>query len=91
MEANEINVLAVAMFGNLEQVEDAEESGFAGELRGDVGQADGFNGVNFDSAFFHAIAGACKDVGTRPETDAAGDFASADAVAQAIGEGHGIT
>ena len=89
MEADEVDVFAAAVFGDFEQVEEAEEAGGAGELRGDVEEADGFDGVDLDLAFFHAVAVAGDHVGAGPDADAAGDFATADAFAKALGEGHG--
>jgi hypothetical protein len=82
-------LFAGAVLGDFEEVEDAEEAGGAGELRGDVGKADEVDGVDLDFAFFHAVAVADDDVGTHPDADAAGDVATADAFAEALGEGHG--
>ena len=89
VEADEVDVFAVAVFGDFEQVDEAEEAGGAGELRGDVGEADEVDGVDFDFAFFHAVPVADDHMGARPDADAAGDFAAADALAEAFGEGHG--
>jgi hypothetical protein len=54
--------LALAVFGDFEEVVDAKETGRAGECGGDVGQADGLDGVDLDFAFFHAVAAANADV-----------------------------
>jgi hypothetical protein len=91
VEADQVDVVAFAVFGYFEQVEDAEEAGFAGQLRGDVGKAYGFDGVDFDVAFFHLVALADGDAGADPDADAAGDFAAADAGAEALGEDHGVS
>jgi hypothetical protein len=90
MEADQVDVVAFAVFGYFEQVENAEEAGSAGELRGDVGKADGLDGVDFDLAFFHLVALADGDAESDPDADAAGDFTAADAVSKAFGEDHGI-
>ena len=89
MEADEINVLAGAVLGDLEEVDDAEESGFAGKGGGDIGEADGLDGIDFDFAFLHAVTGADADVEAFPDADGASDLAAADGVAKALGEGHG--
>jgi len=90
VEADEVDVVAFAVFGYFEQVEDAEEAGFAGELRRDVGQADGFDGVDLDFTFLHFVTIASDDVRARPDADAGGDFAAADAVTETFGEDHGV-
>ena len=89
VEADEVDGLAAAVLCDFEEVEDAEEAGGAGELGRDVGEADVFDGIDLDFAFFHAVAAADFDVGTHPDADARGDFAAADAVAEAFGEEHG--
>ena len=89
MEADEVDVVAGAVLGYFEEVEDAEEAGGSGELRGDVGEADGLDGVDLDLALFHAVAVADDDVRARPDADAAGDFSAADAFAETLGEYHG--
>ncbi len=85
MEADQVDVLAGAVLGDFQKIDEAEESGFAGELRGDFLKADLLDGVDFDVAFFHAIAVAGFDVRILPDADAAGNFAAADAVAEALG------
>jgi hypothetical protein len=77
------------MFGNFQQVEDAEKARFACQLRGYIREPDKFDRVNFDFTLFHAIARASSDVRARPDADAAGDFTAANAFAKAPGEGHG--
>jgi len=89
VEADEVDLVAAAMFSDFEQIEDAEEAGGAGELGRDVGQADGLDGIDFDVAFFHGIAAADLDAGILPDADAHGDVAAANPVAKALGEQHG--
>jgi hypothetical protein len=76
------------VFRDLEEIDEAEESGFAGELRGDFLDGDLLDGVNFDVAFLHAIAGTDFDVRVLPDADTARDFTGADAVSEALGEDH---
>ena len=89
MEVNQVDLLSPAVFGYFEQVQDSQKAGGASQLWSDVGQADGLDGVYFDLAFFHGVTLADADVRAGPEADGAGDFAAADAIAQALGEDHG--
>jgi len=89
VEADEVDGLAAAVLGDFEEIEDAEEARSLGERGGDVREADGLDGVDFNFAFFHPVAAADADLGTHPDTDRAGDFAAADAFAEAFGEVHG--
>jgi hypothetical protein len=88
VEADEVDSLAFAMFRHLQQVDDSEEAGFARQLRRDVREADWLDGIDFDLALFHLIAGSDFDVGARPDADAAGDFSAANSVAEALREHH---
>lgn len=76
------------MFGDLEQIEDAEEAGGSGELGCDVGQAEGFDGIDLNVAFFHGVATADFDAWSFPDADAEGDVAAANSVAKPLGEDH---
>lgn len=89
MEADEIDLLTGAVFGDVQQVDNPEKAGFAGEGGRDIGQADGLNGIDLDVAFLHGIACSDPHVEALPDTDGAGDFAAADGVAETPGEGHG--
>ena len=88
MEADEVDPIAFAVLRYLQQVDDSEEAGFTCQLGRDVRQTDRLDGVNFDLALFHLIAGSSLDVGTRPDADAAGDFSTANALAEALCEHH---
>ena len=91
MESDEVDLVALAVFGGFEQVEDAEEAGGASQLGSDVGEAEGLDGVDFDFAGPHGVAGADADVGAGPDADAGGDFATANAVAKTLVEDHGVS
>jgi hypothetical protein len=88
MEADQIDILPLTVPGNLEQIDDTEETGLACQLWSDIGKTDGLDGINLDLAIFHAVAGAHFDVRTRPDSDTAGDFSATNAVAKAPGEYH---
>lgn len=89
MEADEVDLVAAAVFGDFEEVEDAEEAGGAGQLGRDVGEADGFEGVDFDMTFLHGVTSAGFDAGTLPDADAQGNVSATNSVAQALCEHHG--
>jgi hypothetical protein len=76
------------VLGDFEQVQHTEKTGFARELRSDVGKAVRLDRVDFNLAFFHAVARAHVDAWTHPDAVAAGDVTAADTVAKAFGEGH---
>src|SRR5262249_40071066 len=88
VEANEKDVLASTVLGDFEQIEDAEESGFACKLWCDIREANRFDRINLDGAFLHGVSTADEDVRPRPEANAAGDFAAAHSVAKSFREGH---
>jgi hypothetical protein len=81
MESDQVDFLARAMFGDFEEIDQAQESGLSGKLRGDFLNTDLLNGIDFDVAFFHAVSVAGFDVRKLPDADAAGDFAGADSFA----------
>jgi hypothetical protein len=91
MEADQIDVLAFAMLRDFQQIDQAKESRFSRKLGSDFLKADLVNGVDFDVAFFHAIAGTDLDVREFPDPDAADNFPTSDAVAKALGEDHGAS
>src|SRR6266478_3004767 len=88
VEANQVDILAAAVFCDFEQVKDPEETGFAGQFRSDVRKSDWLDGVDFDRSFFHTVALADGDARRHPDADGAGDFAAADAFPEAFGEDH---
>jgi len=88
METDQVDVLAGSVPGDFEEIDEAEESGLARELRGDFLEGDLVDRIDFDVAFLHAIAVAGFDVRIFPDADAAGDFAGTDAVAETPGENH---
>jgi hypothetical protein len=88
MEPDEVNIFAPSVLRDLEQIHQAEETRFARQLRSDIRKTDGSDGIDFDLAFFHAVAVAHFDMGALPDADAAGDFSPADSLAKAFGEYH---
>jgi hypothetical protein len=89
VEADQVDLFAGAVLGNFQQIEDAEESGFAREVGSDIREADGLNGIDFDFAFFHAVSSADFDAGSLPNADAACDVSATNAIAEALRKHHG--
>jgi hypothetical protein len=88
MEPNQVNILASTVFGDLEQIQDAQESRFSRHARSNVRKANRFDRVHLDFTFFHGIAPANSDTGAQPEADTAIDFAEANALTKTLGERH---
>ena len=88
MKANQIDVLALAMLGNLEQIDQAEETGFSRQRGSDIREADGRDGIDLNLTFLHSVAAADFHTRVLPESHAAGDFSLADALAKAFVERH---
>src|SRR4051812_1508700 len=88
MEADQIEVPAFAVIGDLEQIHHAEKAGLARQHRSNIRQTDRLDGVHFDLAFFHRIAASHFDARVHPHADATGDVSTANALAEPLGEHH---
>ena len=88
MEPNQIDIFAFTVLGNLEQIDEPQETRLARQLWSDVGKTDGRDGIHLDLTFFHAVPGAHFDVGTHPYSDTASDFTAANSLAKPLGEHH---
>ena len=88
MEAHQIDILAFAMPGNLEQIEDAEKSRRARLLWSDVRKPDRFNRIHLNLPFFHAIPAAHADARAHPNAHRAGDLSASNPVAKPFREHH---
>jgi len=88
VEPNQINILAFTVLGDLEQIDQAQETRLARQLRSDVRKPERLDGIHFDLTFLHPITGAYLDVERLPNSDAAGDLSAPDSVAQTLGEDH---
>lgn len=91
MEPNKIDTLAFTVLRNLEQIDYAKEARFPCQLRSDIRETDRRNGVHYDLTVFHTVPATGCDVGTRPYSDAAGDFSGTNSLAKALGEGHDMS
>src|SRR5262249_13216504 len=88
VEADQIDVLALAVLSDLQQVDDTEESGGARQLGRDIGKTDRRDRIDLNLAFFHWVARAHFDMRTHPDPDAASDLRAADAITQTLGKHH---
>ena len=88
MKTYQVDMVALSMFRNLEQIDDAEESRLARQRRRDVQQTDWRDRVHLNFTFFHRVSVAHFDVRTHPYADAASDFTPANSIAKALGKHH---
>jgi len=88
VEPDQIDVLALAVLRDLEEVDHPLETRLPREVWRDVFEADRQDRIHLDLTLFHAVAVADLDVGTHPYADAARDFAAPNSLAQALGEDH---
>ena len=68
------------MFCHLQQVLDALETRFTGQIVGDVLEFNRRNRVHHDVAIVHGVTTAHFDVGTRPDANAASDPSAPDSL-----------
>ena len=88
MEPDQVDVVAAAMFRHLQQVLDAVEPRFAGQIVGDVFERHRLNRVHDDVAVVHPVATTGLDAGGLPDANAASDSPAPDSFAKAFGEHH---
>jgi hypothetical protein len=88
VEPYQVDVLTFAVLGDLQQIQDSEETGFACKLMRDVGQANGLNRVDFNFTFVHAVATTHGYMWARPDSDRARDLSAADSVTKSLHECH---
>lgn len=88
MEPDQIDVLAFSVLRDLQEVNHTLEARLPRQLWSDIREADRQDRSYFDLTLFHPVAAADLDVGTRPYSDAASDFAATNPVAQALAEDH---
>ena len=81
MKADEIDIVAAAMFRNFKEVDDTGEAGRASECGRDIVEADLRNRIDLDVTLFHAIPLTDFDTRVLPYANAAFDVAAAHALA----------
>jgi hypothetical protein len=88
VEADQIDILAFTVLGNLEQIDETQETRLARQLWSDVRKANRRDRVHFDLTLVHAVPGAHFDMGARPYSNTASDFAATNSLAKSLGEHH---
>src|SRR5690242_14612182 len=88
VEPDQINILAPAVFCDLEQIQNAKESRLASQFGCNIREADLLNRINLNFAFLHSISPAYVDARTHPDSHAASDFSAAYALAEPFREHH---
>src|SRR5947209_8598678 len=88
VEPNQIDVVAPAVPRDPEQIVDAVESRFAGQIIGDVRDSNRRDRIDDDVPLVHAITAAHFYVRTRPDADAAPDPPAPDSLTKAFSEQH---
>ena len=76
------------MFRDLEKIQHTCESGFARQLRSNVGQTDRVNGFDLDLALVHTVTATDPDVQAFPDAHGAGNSSLLHTVAEAFGKDH---
>lgn len=88
MKPDKVDILAFPVLGDLQQIDDAQESRLARQCRGDIRKTDRLNGIHFDLTFFHTVPVAHYDVGAHPDSDTTGDVSPTNSLAKSLGECH---
>ena len=88
MESNQVNILASSVLRDLEQIDETQESRFAGQRWSNIGKPDRLNRIYLDLALLHAVARADSNVRTRPESNARRDLSATNSLAKPLGERH---
>jgi hypothetical protein len=88
MEPNQINICALTMFGDFQQIDDAEETRFTCQLRSDIRKTDWRDRIHLDLTFFHTVTLAYCDTGARPDANTTGDFSAANSLSKTFREHH---
>jgi hypothetical protein len=88
VEPDQVHVVAAAVFCDSEQVLDALEPRFTGQIVGDVCQVNRRNRVHHDVAIVHRITTTDFDMRTHPDANAAPDPPSPDSLPKTFSEHH---
>lgn len=88
MEPDQINILALTVLRDLQEIDHTEETRLSRQLRGNVRKTDRLDGIHFDLSFFHRVSGAYSDMWTGPDPDTARDFSAPNSLPQPLGEHH---
>src|ERR1700730_16596944 len=81
VEPDQIDILPFTVLGNLEQINETQETGLARQLWSDVRKPNRRDRVHFDLTRVHAVPGAHFDMRTRPYSNTTSDFAATNSTA----------
>lgn len=73
MEANQVHLVAASVSCDLQQIINAVESRFAGQIVRDVGNGYRRNRIHYDVALIHLVTTTYLYMGTRPDPNTASD------------------
>lgn len=88
MKSNQVDVLAAAMPGDLQQVFHAVKPGFLRQIFSNVVNLYRHNRIHDDVAIFHRVTAIELHMRMRPDANAAPDSSAPDSFAKAFGENH---
>jgi hypothetical protein len=88
MESNQVDILGLTVFRDLEQIDQAKETRLSRQLWSDVRKTDRLDRIHFDLTFFHTVPGTYSDMGARPDSNAAGDFSATNSFTETLREHH---
>ena len=88
MKPDQIDILAFPVLGDLEQIDESQESRLARQGRGNIRKTDWLDRIHFDLTFFHTVPVAHFDVRTHPNSDTASDLSPTNSVAKSLGKHH---
>ena len=81
MEPDQINILTLAVLGDLEEINHTVETRLSCQLWCDIRKTDRHDRIHFDRTFVHAVTCANFDMRTRPYSDTASDFSATNSLA----------
>src|SRR5438093_6484237 len=88
VEADQVDIVAAAVFRGLKQVFHAAETRLARQIIGDVRDTNRDDRIHHDLALVHGVTAAHLDVWPLPDADTASNPPASNAVAKAFGEQH---
>ena len=88
MEPNQINILALPVLGDLEQIDQTQETRLTRQLRSNIRKTDRRDRIHLDLTFLHTVPVAHFNVGTHPYSDTASDLSATNSLAKTLGECH---
>jgi hypothetical protein len=88
VESNQIDIFALTVLSDLQQIDQSQEAGLPRQLRSDIRKTNRLDRIHLDLTFVHGVSAADFDVGAHPYSDAARDFSAANALAKTLGEHH---